>query len=130
MKHPAHWPYPILKLKPGKDALLSKQHPWVFSGALAESPSSTLVRLADASGNVLAVGTASPTNPLAVRVFRFEDAPLDADFFRGRFRRAFELRRTLGLDGPETGCRWVFGEGDLLPGLVVDRYGPALVLRG
>lgn len=124
-----HWPYPTLRLKPGKENLLSKRHPWVFSGALAEAPASSLVRLADASGNVLAVGTASPTNPLAVRIFRFEDAPLDAAFFRTRFEAAVALRRTLGLDGPTAGCRWVFGEGDLLPGLVVDRYAQALVLQ-
>jgi 23S rRNA (cytosine1962-C5)-methyltransferase len=123
------WPYPILRLKPGKEALLSKQHPWVYSGALAEPPTAPVVRLADASGNVLAVGSASASNPLAVRLFRFEDAPLDAAFFRERFQRALALRRDLGLDGPEAGCRWIFGEGDLLPGLVVDRYGPALVLQ-
>lgn len=128
MNH-AHWPYPILRLKPGKEALLSKRHPWVYSGALAGTPASTLVRLADASGNVLAVGTASSSNPLAVRIFRFEDAPLDAVFFKERFHQALELRKTLALDGPEAGCRWVFGEGDLLPGLVLDRYGPALVLQ-
>ncbi|WP_316676699.1 class I SAM-dependent rRNA methyltransferase [uncultured Tolumonas sp.] len=122
-------PYPILRLKPGKDTLLSKRHPWVFSGALAEAPAGPLVRLADASGNVLAVGTASATNPLAVRIFRFEDAPLDAAFFRERLQAAIGLRATLGLDGPEAGCRWVFGEGDLLPGLVVDRYANALVLQ-
>ena len=125
----SHWPYPILRLKPGKEALLSKHHPWVFSGALQEAPHTRLVRLADASGNVLAVGTASPRNPLAVRIFRFEDAPLDGAFFRERFQAAVALRRTLALDGPTAGCRWVFGEGDLLPGLVVDRYAQALVLQ-
>jgi len=122
-------PYPLLRLKPGKEALLSKNHPWVYSGALLEPPTSHLVRLADSSGNVLAVGTASPTNPLAVRIFRFEDLPLDAAFFRGRFEHALAGRRLLGLDGPEAGCRWVFGEGDLLPGLVVDRYAHALVIQ-
>ena len=128
MNH-AHWPYPILRLKPGKETLLSKQHPWMYSGALAGIPASTLVRLADASGNVLAVGTASSSNPLAVRIFRFEDAPLDAAFFKERFQQALALRKTIALDGPETGCRWVFGEGDRLPGLVVDRYSHALVLQ-
>jgi 23S rRNA (cytosine1962-C5)-methyltransferase len=126
---PVLWPYPIVRLKPGKESLLSKGHPWVFSGALAEAPAAPLVRLADASGTVLAVGTASPTNPLAVRIFRREDAPLDEAFFRERLDRAVEGRRLLGLDGPDQGCRWVFGEGDLLPGLVVDRYGHALVLQ-
>jgi 23S rRNA (cytosine1962-C5)-methyltransferase len=127
--NPSHWPYPVLRLKLGKDALLSKHHPWVFSGALEGAPKSSLVRLADASGNVLAVGTASPSNPLAMRIFRFEDAPLDSEYFRSRFQHAIELRKTLGQDGHENGCRWVFGEGDLLPGLVVDRYGSALVIQ-
>ena len=126
---PVLWPYPIVRLKPGKEALLSKGHPWVFSGALAEPPPASLVRLADAAGTVLAVGTASATNPLAVRIFRREEAPLDEAFFRARLGRAVEGRRLLGLDGPESGCRWVFGEGDLLPGLVVDRYAHALVLQ-
>ena len=124
-----HWPYPLLRLKPGKETLLSKRHPWIFSGALAGPPESTLVRIADAAGKVLGVGTASPTNPLAARIFRFEDAPLDEAFFRARFEAAISLRKDLGLDGPDQGCRWVFGEGDLLPGLVVDRYAHALVIQ-
>jgi 23S rRNA (cytosine1962-C5)-methyltransferase len=78
---------------------------------------------------VLATGTASPVNPLAVRIFRKGDAPLDEAFFRERLASAVALRRTLGLDGPGAGCRWVFGEGDLLPGLVVDRYAQALVVQ-
>jgi 23S rRNA (cytosine1962-C5)-methyltransferase len=123
------WPYPIVRLKPGKEALLSKGHPWVYSGALGEMPSSPLVRLADAHGTVLAVGTASASNPLAVRIFRRTDEPLDQAFFQARLERALEGRRLLGLDGPEAGCRWVFGEGDLLPGLVVDRYAHALVIQ-
>ncbi len=123
------WPYPLLRLKPGKETLLSKRHPWVFSGALAEPAPGPLVRLADAGGNVLGVGTASASNPLAARIFRFEDRPLDAAFFRERFRAALDLRKCLALDGPEAGCRWVFGEGDFLPGLVVDRYAQALVIQ-
>jgi 23S rRNA (cytosine1962-C5)-methyltransferase len=123
------WPYPIVRLKPGKEELLAKGHPWVYSGALASPPPAPLVRLADASGNVMGVGTASAVNPLAVRLFLREDRPLDPAFFRRRLEQALEARRTLGLDGPEAGCRWVFGEGDLLPGLVVDRYAGALVVQ-
>jgi len=125
----SRWPYPLLRLKPGKEGLLSKRHPWVFSGALARPSESTLVRLADDSGQVLGVGTASPANPLAVRIFRFEDAPLDEAFFRTRFESALALRKTLGLWEPQGGCRWIFGEGDGLPGLVVDRYAHALVVQ-
>ena len=126
---PVAWPYPIVRLKPGKESLLSKGHPWVYSGALAEPPTAPVVRLADANGQVLGVGTASASNALAVRLFLRSEQPLDEAFFQARLGRALEGRRMLGLDGPEAGCRWVFGEGDLLPGLVVDRYGPALVLQ-
>lgn len=122
-------PYPLLRLKPGKEELLSKRHPWVYSGALAHPPEGTVVRVADAKGQVLALGTASPTNPLAVRLFRFQDGELDGAFFRERFERALQLRKNLGLDGPRAGCRWVFGEGDGLPGLVLDRYAHALVIH-
>src|SRR5690348_18279958 len=99
------WPYPILKLKPGKEDLLGKRHPWFLSGALEEPPKSSLVRLADAKGKVLAVGTASNTNPLSVRVFRFEEAPLDEAFFRERFETALALRKSFGLWDPQGGCR-------------------------
>ncbi len=125
----ARWPYPLLRLKPGKESLLSKRHPWIFSGAVADSAEGPLVRVADASGNVLGVGTASATNPLAGRMFRFEDAPLDEAFFRHRFEMALQLRKDLGHTDPLEGVRWVFGEGDLLPGLVVDRYAHALVIQ-
>jgi 23S rRNA (cytosine1962-C5)-methyltransferase len=123
------WPYPIAHLKPGKESLLGKGHPWVFSGALAEPPAAPLVRVADSAGKVLGVGTASACNPLAVRLFRRTDEPIDRELLRGRLEQALAGRRLLGLDGPEAGCRWVFGEGDRLPGLVVDRYGPALVIQ-
>jgi 23S rRNA (cytosine1962-C5)-methyltransferase len=116
-------------LKSGKEALMSKRHPWVFSGALAKPPESPLVRVADEAGQVLGVGTASPTNPLAARLFRFEDAPLDEAFFLSRFEAALALRKALSRWDPEGGCRWIFGEGDGLPGLVVDRYAQALVLQ-
>lgn len=123
------WPYPVVRLKPGKENLLSKRHPWIFSGALTAAPEAALVRIADSSGSVFAVGTASPGQTLAARIFAFEDRPLDEHFFRERFGRALVLRDLLGLDGSDAGCRWIFGEADGLPGLVVDRYGPALVLQ-
>lgn len=123
------WPYPLLRLKPGKEGMLSRRHPWVFSGALAQAPAAALVRLADDSGCVLGVGTASPSNPLAARIFRFEDAPLDEAFFRERLEAALALRKALGLWQADGGCRWIFGEGDGLPGLVVDRYAQALVVQ-
>jgi len=123
------WPYPIVRLKPGKDNLLSGRHPWVYSGALLDHPTSPLVRLANSSGKVLAVGTASSSSPIAVRLFRWSDEPLDEYFFMTRFDQALTMRRIFGLDGLDAGCRWIFGEGDFLPGLVVDRYGTVIVIQ-
>lgn len=123
------WPYPLLRLKPGKEGMFSRRHPWLFSGALGKPPEATVVRVIDDSGQVQGVGTANPANPLAARLFRFEDAPLDEAFFRSRIESALVLRKDLGLWDPEGGCRWIFGEGDGLPGLVLDRYAQALVLQ-
>ena len=125
----SHKPYPIIRLKPGKEGLLDKLHPWIYSGALETKPESRLVRIADHSGNVLATGTASASNTLSVRVFRHEDAPLDEAFFLDRFEAALRLRMDLGLMDPEGACRLIFGEGDFLPGFVVDRYAHALVIQ-
>lgn len=123
------WPYPTVYLQPSKDSLISKQHPWIYSGALKASPTSALVRLADSKGRIVGVGTASPGQALAVRLFRLEDAPLDSSFFAQRFRHALELRQSLGLTGPGLAYRWICGEGDGLPGLIVDRYDHAIVIQ-
>jgi 23S rRNA (cytosine1962-C5)-methyltransferase len=119
----------VVRLRRGKEGMLSRRHPWVFSGAVGAAPSASVVRLADANGQVRGVGTASASSALAFRCFRFEDAPLDAPFFQARLERALSLRDAVGLDGPGMGCRWVFGEADGLPGLVVDRYARALVVQ-
>ncbi len=120
---------PIVKLRPGKESLLTRRHPWIFSGALQRVVDAPVVRIADGSGRVLAVGTASAEGALAVRIFRWEDAPLDEAFFRAQLEQAVALRRDLGLLGPNTACRLVFGESDGLPGLIIDRYAHALVVQ-
>ena len=114
---PAVWPYPIVRLKPGKEALLSKGHPWVYSGALAEPPSAPVVRLADAAGRVLGVGTASARNPLAVRLFRAGPSAAGPGLLPRRgWSGPWRGGACWAWTAPEAGCRWVFGEGDLLPG--------------
>lgn len=123
------WPYPAVELKPQKHNLIQKRHPWIYSGALIHPPQSHLVRILDQRGQVVAVGTANPTQSLAVRIFHYQDKPLDATFFQHRFEHAIALRDQLGLNTPNAGCRWVFGEADGLPGLVVDRYAHALVIQ-
>lgn len=123
------WPYPVVRLKPNKGAVAAQGHPWIFSGALMEQPQTSLVRLASHDGKIVGVGSASPGQALAVRLFEHKDVPLDQGFFLARFKAAVSLRDALGLNLADGACRWVFGEGDGLPGLIVDRYADALVLQ-
>jgi 23S rRNA (cytosine1962-C5)-methyltransferase len=125
---------PIARLAAGRDGPFRAGHPWVFSGALvgvSPSPADAAeVRVVDAGGAFIARGLYNRRSQIRVRLYRWEDAPLDAAFLATRIREAIGLRRgTLGLDAPEGACRLVFSEGDGLSGLTVDRYGPYLSLQ-
>jgi 23S rRNA (cytosine1962-C5)-methyltransferase len=127
--------YPTLTLKKGKEANVAFRHPWIFSGALekpaGELPHGALVRVADMEGRILGTGTSSSRSSIAVRVFEFGEAEIDKAWIEARIREAETRRRLLGY-GPgteTTGYRAVFGEADGLPGLVVDRYGDAVVFQ-
>ena len=127
-------PLPVLRLHPGREKALERHHPWVFSGAIAHMEGSPtdgdLVRIADAEGRIRAVGHYQDSS-IAVRILAYEDRSIELSFFIERFQQALEKRRLLGLlDNPETNCfRWVHGEGDYLPGLIVDVYGAVAVVQ-
>lgn len=94
------------------------------------------VRLIAADGSFVCRGLWNARSQIVVRGYRWEDEPLDADFWRGRIHKALELRRTLAAAGrtpsPEVGpdaVRLVFSEGDGLSGLTVDRYGEWLTVQ-
>lgn len=121
-------------LRPGKEESLLRRHPWVFSGAIARVEGTPdegeLVDLVDAEGRFLGRGHCQ-IGSIAVRVLTFADEPLDAGWWAGRLRQALGVRAALGLtDNPHTNCyRLVHGEGDGLPGLIVDLYGSTAVLQ-
>ena len=124
--------YPPLRLRPGKDASLRRFHPWVFSGALAALPpglaEGDLVEVHDAEGHYLATGHYQ-IGSIAVRVVSFRQGPVDRAFWQERLRQAIAWRQRLGL-GPETTMyRLVHGEGDGLPGLIIDYYGGVAVVQ-
>lgn len=127
--------YPTLTIKPGREASAEHRHPWLFSGALAGGAKDTthgdLVRVTDERGRVLGVGTYSAKTAIAVRLFEFGEATIDAAWFAARFQEAEARRVALGY-GPgqaTDGYRLVFGEADGCPGLVIDRYGEVFVLQ-
>lgn len=129
---------PQIYLHRGKEESLLRRHPWVFSGAIdyvkAESEKEiaegAVVDVFGKSGDFLARGHFQ-IGSIAVRVLSFRQEEIDAAWWRDRIAAAYALRRTLGLtDSGETTCyRLVHGEGDSLPGLVVDVYGTTAVVQ-
>lgn len=123
-----------LRLKPREDRRLRAGHLWVYSNEIdtAATPLSAfapgdLCRIEDARGKPLGTGYVHPRNLLCARLLTGRaDAAIDVDWFLRRLRPALALRRRIYR---EPYYRLVHGEGDGLPGLVVDRYGELLVVQ-
>ena len=126
--------YPIVYLKKGKEESLKRFHPWVFSGAIASGTGSLnegdVVRVCTASGAFIAVGHYQ-IGSIAVRVLSFKDIVIDEEFWKSRLHSALEVRLALDVvDNPNNNTyRLVHGEGDNLPGLIVDCYGETAVMQ-
>ena len=121
-------------LKPKKEESLLRFHPWVFSGAISkiegQPEEGDLVKVYGSNGRFLAVGHYQ-IGSIAVRVLSFRQREIDASFWEERIRIAFDIRRSLGLvDTPTNNTfRLIHGEGDSLPGLVVDMYAHTAVMQ-
>lgn len=121
-------------LKRGKEESLGRRHPWVFSGAIerieGEPAEGDIVDVHSSRGDFIARGHYQ-IGSITVRVLSFEQEEISAAWWLSRMRMAYDLRRAVGLVGnPLTDCyRLVHGEGDNLPGLVVDIYAGAAVLQ-
>lgn len=121
-----------VKLNQGRDKSLRRRHPWVFSKAIASVSGNPapgdLVRVEDSTGGFLAWGFYSPQSQIRVRAVSFDEASLpDEEFIRALVRKSCSRRQALAAQGND-GVRLVDSEGDLLPGLVVDRYGRFVVI--
>jgi len=126
--------YPQIILKSGKDASLKRFHPWVFSGAIKQLPeeltSGDLVSVYSNKKEFLGTGHYQ-NGSIAVRIISFADVEINASFWQNKLGAAVKLREALGLlDNPQTTCCRLFhGEGDGLPGLIVDFYAGVAVLQ-
>lgn len=123
----------VIYLRPGKEESLLRHHPWVFSGAIASLPAGIeegdIVTVKDAAGNVLGCGHYQ-IGSISVRILEFGADALPEDFYFRRLESAFRLREALGLIRDDNNCfRLVHGEGDFLPGLIVDIYGDTAVMQ-
>ena len=121
-------------LRPGREESLRRFHPWVFSGAIAQvtgrPAEGDVVGVFAADGSFLAYGHYQ-IGSIAVRILSFDEDPLRPDFFEIMIGRALQARTAVGLDGAaDTNCyRLVHGEGDNLPGLIIDYYDGVCVLQ-
>lgn len=126
-------PMKTVTLNKGKEGSLLRRHQWVFSGAVARTSDSCadgdLVRVEAANGRYLGSGHWH-NGSIAVRILTFEDREVDSVFWSERLEDALALRNSVGLPNDSTDCfRLVHGEGDGLPGLVIDIYGDAAVIQ-
>lgn len=124
---------PTLQLRRGKSESLRRFHPWIFSGAILRIPESlpegALVRIVDENNKFMALGHYQ-IGSIAVRVLSFIDRPIDAAFWVERLSEAFKVRKSLDLVRPDNDIyRLVHGEGDQLPGLIIDVYGQTAVMQ-
>lgn len=122
-----------LILKPGKEKSLGR-HPWIFSGAVArldgEPQSGETVEVCTFSGEPFALAAFSPASNIRARIWSFDcDDKIDEDFFSRRIENAIEARKTVVFPAETNAVRLIYGESDLLPGLIVDRYGDYLVIQ-
>jgi 23S rRNA (cytosine1962-C5)-methyltransferase len=121
-------------LKPGKEQSLMRMHPWLFSGAIKKIQGNPhegdLVEVFSADGEFLAMGHYQ-IGSIAIRIFSFQQVVPGTDFWISRFKQAFKVRETLGLTtGSGTNVyRLINGEGDELPGLIIDYYNGVAVMQ-
>ena len=123
-----------VQLRKGKDESLRRFHPWVFSGAIAHIDEGVsegeVVRVVTHTGEFIAVGHYQEGS-IAVRVLTFSDVPIDGEFWTSRLQSALQMRQAIGIaDNPNNNTyRLVHGEGDHLPGLIIDVYGQTAVMQ-
>lgn len=126
--------YPTILLRHGKAESLKRFHPWIFSGAIQRMPDNLtegqLVRVIDHKGDFLAIGHYQ-IGSIAIRVLSFVERKIDNEFWKERLSEAFNMRCSIGLVEREDNntLRLVHGEGDQLPGLIIDLYGKTAVMQ-
>ncbi len=125
--------YKKIILSPRKEESVQRFHPWIFSGAInraeGDPEEGDLVKVFDSKGNFLAVGHCQ-VGSIAIRILSFQEEEIDGVFWEKRFRQAYVIREQLGLENDRNNTfRLVHGEGDGMPGLIVDVYAGTAVMQ-
>ena len=119
-------------LRRGKEESLKRFHPWIFSGAVERMDDGIeegdIVDVITSGGDFIARGHFQ-RGSIMVRVLTFNDEPIDEGYWQERLRVAYDVRKKIGFGSQTTAYRLVHGEGDCLPGLVIDIYGKTAVMQ-
>jgi 23S rRNA (cytosine1962-C5)-methyltransferase len=119
-----------VQIMPAAQRRIRQGHLWVYAGEVKSEPAEgnpAIVRVLDTSDNTLGYAFYSRKSQIRLRILTLDDEPVSPEFFKDRILRSIGRRRNLLKD--MGACRLVFGEGDLLPGMIVDRYRDYLVLQ-
>ena len=123
-----------IQLKKGKEESLKRFHPWIFSGAILRMDDGIeegeLVKVVTFHREFIAIGHYQ-IGSIAVRILSFRDITIDQEFWKSRLKAALNMRIAIGIaDNPTNNTyRLVHGEGDMLPGLIIDSYGKTAVMQ-
>ena len=123
-----------IQLKKGKEESLKRFHPWIFSGAILRMDDGIdegeLVKVVTFHREFIAIGHYQ-IGSIAVRILSFRDINIDQEFWKSRLKAALNMRIAIGIaDNPTNNTyRLVHGEGDMLPGLIIDCYGKTAVMQ-
>jgi 23S rRNA (cytosine1962-C5)-methyltransferase len=133
--------YKTIYLKKGKEDSLTRKHPWIFSGAISRCDDNMeegeVVRVMSGKGDFIAIGHWQ-IGSIAIRVLSFDDVAIDGEFYENKLSIALDVRKSIGLlrggnnideKNINTTYRLVHGEGDGLPGLVIDMYDGTAVMQ-
>lgn len=126
--------YKSLYLKRGKEESLKRYHPWIFSGAIAKADENIedgdTVKVYTSDNKFIAIGHYQ-IGSIAVRILSFTEIDIDCDFWTNRLTEALKMRLAIGIANNDKNntYRLVHGEGDNLPGLVIDCYGKTAVMQ-
>ena len=119
-------------LKKGREVPVLRGHPWIFSGAIDQTEGNAdaagIADVFDCERNWIARGLFSPKSQIRIRILTWQKEEIDGDFFSRRISRALSIRESI-LSGVTNAYRVLNGEGDFLPGLIVDRYSEFLVCQ-
>jgi len=124
----------LIILRKGKDESIKRFHPWIFSGAVhhieGDLTEGDVVTVLNSEGNFVALGHWQ-VGSIAVRILSFRNRKIDVEFWKERLASALNVRRSIGVAGTDYNnmFRLVHGEGDNLPGLIVDIYGKNAVMQ-